>query len=103
MLEIWGNSRATVTLILTKSLGSKCMSKKPDRMLEKLLRAGLAELKGLTKDMKPIMRRLNAANESLAPTSQEAKEELKARKEEKEAEELEQALRDELKPVFEKS
>jgi hypothetical protein len=49
-------------------------------MLEKLLRAELAELKGPRKDVKLVMRRLDAINESLAPTSQEAKEELNARK-----------------------
>ncbi len=76
---------------------------KSDQKLEKLLRAELAELKGLRKDMKLLMRRLDTINESLAPIGREAKEELKARKEEKEAEELEQALYNELKPLFEKT
>jgi hypothetical protein len=78
------------------------VKKKKGAALEKLIRAEIAELKGLRKDMKLIMRRLDAINESLAPISQEAKEELKTRKEEKEAEELEQVLYNELKPMFEK-
>ena len=36
----------------------------------------IAELKGLRKDMRPIMRRLDAINESLEPISQKAKEDL---------------------------
>jgi hypothetical protein len=52
------------------------MSEKSTKVLEKLLRAELVELKGLRKDMRLIMRRLDMINESLAPISQEAKEEL---------------------------
>jgi hypothetical protein len=58
---------------------------KRDDRLEKLLRAEIAELKGLRKDMRHIMRRLDAINESLEPIGQKAKEDL-------EESELEEAI-----------
>ena len=39
------------------------MSEKSTKVLEKLLRAELVELKGLRKDMRLIMRRLDMINE----------------------------------------
>src|ERR1700729_3664394 len=52
------------------------LKEKHDDRLEKLLRAEIAELKGLRKDMRLMMRRLDTINESLEPISQKAKEDL---------------------------
>jgi hypothetical protein len=46
----------------------------------KLLKAEIAELKGLRNDMKLMMRRLDVIDETLRPMSQIAKEELASRK-----------------------
>jgi len=61
------------------------MARKRQEPVERLLRTELVELKGLRKDMKLIMRRLDTLNETLAPVSQKAKQDL-------ESEELEEAI-----------